>query len=116
MFRMRRFVEHRHTAFGNAVILLFILAQAADGVFTYLGVRLLGPGIEANPLMAWLMSAMGEGPGLALAKGVATTLGAALHVATVHRIVAALVLVYLLGAVGPWVHVLFFSSVGFSLH
>lgn len=109
MFRMRRFAEHRHTAFGNAVILLFLLVQAADGVFTYLGVQVAGPGIEANPLIAWLMVQLGEGPALALAKGVASLLGAILHVATVHRIVAALVVVYLFGAIGPWVHVLFFS-------
>lgn len=109
MLRTRRFIEHRHSAFGNAAILLFIAAQAADGVFTYLGVHTLGPQIEANPLLVWMMAALGEGPALALAKGVATTLGAALHVLTVHRIVAALVLVYLFGAIAPWVHILFFS-------
>lgn len=111
MLRMRRFVEHRHTAFGNAVIVLFILAQAADGVLTYLGVQILGPSAEGNPLLAWMMAHLGEGTALALAKGVATALGAALHVATVHRVVAALVLVYLLGAVAPWIALLFFSPV-----
>lgn len=111
MLRMRRFVEHRHTAFGNAVIVLFLLAQAADGVLTYVGVNLLGPGIEANPLIAWLMAALGEGPALALAKGTAATLGAALHLATVHRVLAALVVVYFFGAIGPWLLVLFVSPV-----
>ncbi|MCU0256399.1 MAG: DUF5658 family protein [Vicinamibacterales bacterium] len=109
MLRTRRFIEHRHSAFGNAAILLFIAVQAADGVFTYLGVRVLGPEIEANPLLAWMMGALGEGPALALAKGIATTLGAALHVLTVHRVVAALVIVYLLGAIAPWTLILFFS-------
>lgn len=106
---MRRFVEHRHTAFGNAVILVFLVAQAADGVLTYVGVHLFGPGIEANPLLAWMMAQLGEGPALALAKGVAASLGAALHVATVHRVVAALALVYLFGAIGPWLLVLALS-------
>lgn len=109
MLRLRRFVEHRHTTFGNAVIVLFLLAQAADGVLTYVGVNLLGPDIEANPLLAWMMATLGEGPALALAKGVAATLGAALHVATVHRVVAALVLVYFVGAIGPWLLVIFVS-------
>ncbi len=106
---MWRFIERRHSVFGNAVILLFILAQAADGALTYLGVHVLGPGIEANPLLAWMMVHLGEGTALALTKGVATALGAALHVATVHRVVAALVLVYLFGAIAPWIALLFFS-------
>lgn len=111
MFRIRRFVEHRHTTFGNAVILLFIAAQAADGVLTYVGVHAFGQGIEANPLLAWMMAQLGEGPALALAKGAAATLGAILHVATVHRVVAALALVYLFGAIGPWLLVFFLSPV-----
>ena len=49
MLRPRRFGEHRHTSFGNAVILVFLLAQAADGVFTYLGVQIFGRTIEGNP-------------------------------------------------------------------
>lgn len=109
---MRRFCEHRHTTFGNVVILVFLLAQAADGVLTYLGVQVFGPSIEANPLIAGLMGLMGEGPALAAAKVSAALLGALLHLATVHRIVALLAGLYLVGAVGPWVHLLFFSSFG----
>lgn len=108
MFRPRRFVEHRHSAFGDLAILLFICVQAADGVLTYLGVQVFGPGVEANPLLAWLMASMGEAPALVSAKLTAATLGGALHLATVHRVVAALVVVYVLGAIAPWLHLLYF--------
>lgn len=116
MFRLRRFMEHRHTAFGNAVILVFLLAQAADGILTYLGVQTFGRSIEANPLLAWLMQMMGDGPALAAAKLAAASFGATLHVLTVHRLVAALAGFYLVAAVGPWVYLLFFSSVARLFH
>jgi hypothetical protein len=109
-------VEHRHTTFGNVVILLFLLAQAADGVLTYLGVQAFGRSIEANPMLAWLMHVVGDGPALAAAKLVAASLGATLHVLTVHRLVAALAGFYLLAAVGPWLYLLFFAPVRALLH
>lgn len=107
MFRLRRLVENRHTTFGNAVILLFLLAQAADGVFTYLGVQIYGLRAEGNPLMLWLMATLGEGPALAAAKLTAATLGSWLHVMTVHRLVAVLTAIYIAGAVVPWALLLF---------
>jgi uncharacterized membrane protein len=68
MLRLRRLREHRHTWFGNLAILLFLLAQAADGVLTYLGVHAFGLHAEGNPLLTWLMGTLGEGPALATAK------------------------------------------------
>ena len=112
MFRLRRFMENRHTWFGNAVILIFLLAQAADGVLTYLGVRTFGPSAEGNPLILWLMGVLGEGPALATAKLAAASLGSLLHVMTVHRIVAVLAGIYLVAAVGPWTVLLFSSFSG----
>jgi hypothetical protein len=92
--------------FGNLVIVLFLLAQAADGVFTYVGLRLHGPLIEGNPLLSWLMQVMGSGMALASAKATAAGLGIVLHLTAVHRIVAALTAVYLVAALLPWAFVL----------
>jgi len=89
-------------AFGNAVIVLFLLAQAADGVMTYVGVTTMGLHIEANPLLASLMAGIGEGVGVTMAKIVAAGLGIALHLVGVHRIIAVLTAIYMLGAIVPW--------------
>lgn len=83
------------------------MAQCLDGVLTYTGVLQFGPGIEANPLMRWLMQQWGEGPGLTLAKSLASGFGIALHLASVHRVVFALTAVYVAGALLPWMILLF---------
>ncbi len=92
--------------FGNAVIVLFFVAQALDGALTYLGVSLLGRDVEGNPLLHWLMGAAGHGPGLAIAKLSAAGFGIILHLASVHRAVALLTLLYVTAAVVPWMAVL----------
>jgi uncharacterized membrane protein len=88
--------------FGNTVIILFFLAQALDGGLTYIGVSLLGRDLEGNPLLHWLMGATGDVPALALAKLAAAGFGIILHLASVHRAVALLTLLYLSAAIVPW--------------
>ena len=92
--------------FGDAVIVLFLLAQAADGVMTYVGVTTLGVHIEANPLLASLMVMFGQGTAVAGAKLVAAGLGISLHLVGVHRILAILTGIYMVGAVLPWMGLL----------
>jgi uncharacterized membrane protein len=92
--------------FGDAVILAFFLAQALDGIFTYIGVAAMGRDIEANPLLHWLMGATGHGMALAIAKFSAAGFGIVLHLAGVHRAVALLTLLYLAVAIVPWIAVL----------
>ena len=92
--------------FGNTVIILFFVAQALDGALTYLGVIALGRDMEANPLLHWLMGATGHVPALALAKLSAAGFGIILHLASVHRAVALLTLLYLSVAILPWMAVL----------
>ena len=92
--------------FGDAVILAFFLAQALDGVFTYIGVATMGRDIEANPLLHWLMGATGHGLALAIAKFAAAGFGIILHLTHVHRAVALLTLLYLSVAIVPWIAVL----------
>jgi hypothetical protein len=94
--------------FGDLVIVTFLLAQCFDGVFTYLGVLTYGIGIEANPIIATLMTAFGFGPALAGAKIVAGALGICLHLRQIHGAVALLSLFYLTVAVVPWGYILFF--------
>jgi hypothetical protein len=85
----------------------FLLVQACDGVLTYVGVTTYGIRIEGNPLLGWLMTAIGEGPALTAAKGAASAFGIALHLSSVHRVVAALTAFYVAAAVVPWIRILF---------
>jgi hypothetical protein len=98
--KLRRF--SRTTTFGNVVIVLFFVSQALDGGLTYIGVRMFGPSIEGNPLLAWLITSVGEGPALASAKLAAMGFGMVLHLASVHRVVALLTALYVSAAVLPW--------------
>jgi len=97
----------RRNVFGDVALLLFLLAQASDGVLTYVGVATYGVGIEGNPVIAWLMGAMGEGLALTTAKVTAGVFGIALHLSSVHKVVAVLALFYFAVAVFPWVAILF---------
>lgn len=93
---------------GDLVLLAFILAQAADGALTYLGIATFGSAIEGNPLLAWGIGAVGTGTALFIAKIFAVICGATLHLRSMHRTIAALTLVYLAAAVWPWTQALFY--------
>ncbi|HYT67591.1 MAG TPA: DUF5658 family protein [Vicinamibacterales bacterium] len=93
--------------FGNLVVVAFLLAQACDGVLTYVGVTVYGVHMEANPVLAWMMATMGQGIALAAAKGIAGGFGIALHLGSVHHVVAALAAFYIAVAVVPWIGILF---------
>ena len=93
--------------FGDLAVVVFLLAQVSDGVLTYIGVSTYGVAVEGNPLIAWLMTALGQGPGLATAKVTAGGFGVALHVAGVHKAVATLAGFYLVVAIAPWIAILY---------
>jgi len=93
--------------FGDVVVIVFLLSQCLDGVFTYVGVLTYGTGIEANPLIAAMMSHFGHGVALMGAKTLAALLGILLHIRQVHVAVALLAGFYLLVAVLPWIGILF---------
>jgi uncharacterized membrane protein len=97
----------RRSVFGDIALILFLLAQATDGVLTYIGVSTYGIGIEGNPIIAWLMHSMGEGLALTTAKMTAAMFGMALHLSAVHKAVALLAFFYLTVAVLPWLAILF---------
>jgi hypothetical protein len=100
-------VKARPNLFGNFVVVAFLLAQAFDGVLTYVGVRQYGPRIEGNPLLGWLMASLGSGIAIAAAKAAAGAFGVALHLSAVHRLVAVLAALYVAIAVLPWIAILF---------
>ena len=97
----RRWDEPR-SLFGDVMVVSFVLMQLFDGVFTYLGVSMWGPAIEANPLVSSAVAVMGLLTGLATVKLFAVGLGILLHLRRVHNLVALLNAIYLAVAIVPW--------------
>lgn len=93
--------------FGDITLVVFLLTQCFDGVFTYVGVNVFGLGVEANLLLAYLMTSIGHGSALLIAKILAASLGIMLHLKGVHSAVALLAGFYLAIAITPWVFILF---------
>ena len=90
------------SVFGDAVILAFLATQAADGMFTYVGVSTLGMRLEANPLVLALITSLGLGTAVTTAKVFVAILGVSLHRLGVHGILAALTGIYVIAALVPW--------------
>jgi hypothetical protein len=103
------FSRSAESLFGDVVVLAFLVAQAGDGVLTYIGTAVFGPTIEGNPLIAGLMAMMGTGPALASVKLLAGSLGIFLHLFGAHRLIAVLTCVYVAAAVAPWTAILWFT-------
>lgn len=88
---------------ARAVLLLFLIAQACDGIFTYAAVRSHGLAAEGNMVLVTWMALVGPFPTLFVAKLVAAAGGILLYMRGVHRTLALLTFVYAVGAVGPWI-------------
>jgi hypothetical protein len=99
-------VPPRRLSFDELAWVAFVTVQALDGVFSYVGVQTIGSGIEANPLLAWYLGAFDPAAVFFGAKMFAIGCGAVLYMTNRHGWVAILTALYLLFAVGPWVHVL----------
>ena len=101
-------LSHSHAAasgrslFGDAIFGIFLLAQFCDGALTYLGIHAFGPAIEANPIVAWYVGAVGIGVGILVMKMLAVACAMLLHVSARHRTIGLLTLGYLVLAVWPW--------------
>jgi len=98
---VKRWDEPR-SLFGDLTVIGFVLTQCLDGVFTYLGVAIWGPGIEANPLISSVMAGAGVAVGLGATKAVAVGFGCLLHIRRVHNLVALLTAIYFTMAILPW--------------
>jgi hypothetical protein len=88
--------------FGDAVVVAFLIVQALDGVFTYLGVGHWGMKIEANPIVASAMASVGPTLGLFGMKLIAVGFGMLLHLRRVHTLVALLTGLCFVVAIVPW--------------
>ena len=84
------------------VLVIFLIAQALDGVLTYAGVRQMGTDVEVNQLLVFYMETFGVGSALIGAKGLASACGLILYVAHYHRSLAVAAGAYLGVAVVPW--------------
>ena len=88
----------------------FVLMQCLDAVFTYVGVSIWGPAIEANPLISSAMASAGIVGALGAAKGLAIGFGMLLHLRRVHSLVAVLTAIYFAVAILPWTTLFFFAT------
>lgn len=87
---------------SRLVLLLFLVAQLFDGVFTYVAVSAVGTQAEGNWILAAWMNLVGPGPTLFTAKLVAATAGVFVYYRGMHRLLAGLTALYGLVAIGPW--------------
>lgn len=92
--------------FGEVAMIFFLLVQALDGAFTYIGISMYGIDIEMNPIIAFLVLEFGQGTALVATKSVASMLGIVLHLRQVHRAVFFLAMFYLCVAIWPWAAIL----------
>jgi hypothetical protein len=90
---------------ARTVLLLFLLAQACDGLFTYSAVQAYGIAAEGNMVLATWMAIAGPFPTLFVAKLVAAGGGVLLYYRGIHRTLALLTLLYVVAAIGPWMMV-----------
>ena len=97
----KRWNEPR-SRFGDLLVVAFMVMQCLDGVFTYLGVGIWGPAIEANPLVSSAMTPRAVAAGLGGAKLLAIGFGMLLHLRRVHNVVALLTAIYFAVAILPW--------------
>jgi hypothetical protein len=81
---------------------LFGAIQIADAVLTFVGIARFGPGIEANPVLAFYVATFGAGVTLAAAKSLAMAAAMLLHVRSHHFALALLNVGYVFGALVPW--------------
>ena len=88
------------------VLYIFLIAQACDGLFTYVAVSAFGLAAEGNVLLVTWMALVGPAPALVGAKLLAGSCGVLLYLKGVHRTLAVLTAIYAVGAVGPWMVVL----------
>ena len=89
-------------AVARLVLMLFLVAQICDGIFTLVAVQTSGIVAEGNVLLATWMGLVGAAPALVGAKLLAAGGGVLLYMLGVHRILAGLTILYGVFAISPW--------------
>jgi hypothetical protein len=87
---------------ARMVLLLFLVAQFWDGLFTWVAVDSHGIAAEGNVILASWMLLAGPAPTLLAAKLGAAAGGVLLYTRGVHGVLAGLTALYAVGAIGPW--------------
>jgi hypothetical protein len=90
---------------SRVMLLLFLAAQAFDGLFTYTAVHAYGLDAEGNIVIATWMALVGPAAALFGAKTLASACGVLLYIRGMHRTLSVLTMVYMVGAIGPWMMV-----------
>lgn len=90
---------------SRLTLVLFLVAQALDGVFTYVAVDAVGTHAESNQFLVFWMALIGAGPALVLAKSVAALAGTFVYQRGLHGLLAGLTALYAAAAIGPWLYV-----------
>jgi hypothetical protein len=88
---------------SRLVLLLFIVAQVWDGIFTWVAIDAHGLAAEGNAILASWMAIIGPTPTLLVAKIGAAAGGVLLYRRGVHGILAGLTVLYAVSAIGPWI-------------
>jgi hypothetical protein len=89
---------------ARLIFAIFVVLQVADGLITGAAVALFGPAVEANQLIATWMALIGPVPAVVGAKLLACACGGVLFFFQVTRVLAGLTLLYVFGAVIPWLN------------
>ena len=90
---------------SQLVLAIFLVAQAYDGLFTYVAVTSYGIVAEGNVLLATWIAWVGPGPAIVGAKLLAASCGVLLYCLGVRRALFALTLFYGAAAIAPWLFV-----------
>ncbi len=90
----------------DVALAAFIVAQALDALLTYRGIEVFGMSAEANPVVAWYVSALGVAGGLVVVKLLSVGCAVALHRLEQARILGGLTLLCVAVAVLPWARLL----------
>jgi hypothetical protein len=91
---------------SQLILAIFLVAQAYDGLFTYVAVQAYGVMAEGNVLLATWIQLVGPGPAIVGAKVLAAGCGILLYVLGVRRALLALTVFYAVCAIAPWLIVL----------
>jgi hypothetical protein len=86
----------------TSTLLAFIAVQCADAYLTVVGIARFGFDVEANPILAWYVTAFGAGTALIGAKTVAVACAATLWAGGRQRTLAVLTVLYVVAAIVPW--------------
>jgi hypothetical protein len=87
---------------SRLMLLLFLVAQLWDGIFTWVAVDVHGLAAEGNAILGTWMALAGPTPTLLAAKIGAAAGGVLLYQRGVHGVLAGLTVLYAVGAIGPW--------------